>query len=1034
MGLLAACAWPAGQVAGATPFVPSKRWAVVVGANQYRHFSPLRYAVGDAKAFGKVLESAFLFEPSTLRYLLDEPGQTPPTAANVLGALDMLVADKRLDRGDLFVFYFAGHGVGTPEGDFLLPTDGSRETAAKTGVPVKSLVQRFVKAGLKNVLVVVDACRNGDKNPFGAELQQLGRQANIAVLLATAPGGRSYEIPRLGHGAFTYHLLRRLEDPALRSKTTGALWASEVAAHTRADVAEYTEREYGEDAQQPAVFTEKTQDVLLGAFVSADMPLAQVTQGFASESRGLAKGRIGSSLTQMGTALFLAKQYALAIEMYVTADQLGEATPATLFSQGAAMMVSSRWSEAETVFARLMGKDGNAYYAALATLISRSPTVGPIDKQRAALEAWGADKSYEVAAMAWSGLATAPPAIRRTFLAEAIKAYAPDTRAGAFFRGAEAMDSGRDAEAVALFERALQAPGTQPGNNQIRGMKLVAWLGLGTEAQIRSLIEEAIREGDDKPMWLLLRADRHRLAGETLDVIADAKEALANQPDPPQMLEAVRQTLGDCGALADLLEPLAKAQPYAWEAQLAWGVSAWAASGWRVAPPYQETVEKYAPDLLTAKLEHYDLVDDITADRIKREGLSEQAQFRLRTLFGIDLGKLADKFGDQHEPWFKYQMYSLDTDRVLPFGVRAYRYLLPMLKAGKGDSRLKRVAMVAAMTGGDDAEVDRLWSTKVGNDRAEPDLGWYYVTYLACRGRYTDADKVRKGLLPPTLGTLHQTFRSADLLVDAGLGKLEDVKKRVAEIGENIPSARQLQGMALLLAGDWDAAEQRLFLAAKERGWAFRWVSDTAILRLAAEYRKMSKPEELQFLRGVASTRSDTQFFEEFPMSDPPGIGAFVGTYEFDVSTVFDGEPIEKIVLTVTVDPKGRVVVKRNGPENPAWKFEGTLNAGGQVDAQFADGKHNVRVWMKLPPVKEYRTFALLQATGVYMKMVDADGLYGFWICKARASSPVIPRGAEGSGWPASQLAKQVRRSRDQVVDAARSLGSAWDGRYSSVS
>ncbi|MCO5298124.1 MAG: caspase family protein [Fimbriimonadaceae bacterium] len=983
--LLATCAVARpGPEARLETFVPAKRWAVVVGANRYTEMGALRYAVNDAKAFGRTLEETFRFDASTIKYLLDEEGGTAPTAANVLGALDALVSDPRLDRGDLFVFYFAGHGVGTPEGDFLLPSDGTRANAATKGVSVKALIGRMVQAGLKNVLVIADACRNGDKNGFGRELAELGRRANIAVLLGTAPGGRSYEIPQFQHGVFTHFLLKRLTDPELRSKTTGALWSSAVAERTRDDVVAYTERDFGDDAQQPTVFAERTQDVLLGAFVDSSLPVAGLAKAFAAESKGLTKARMGASLTQMGTALLLARRFDLAIEMYVTADQLGEATPATLFHEGGAMLSASRWSEAERVFTRLREKDGTPYYAALATLASRDPKLAPQQRLDAASKAFHLDRSEEVALMAFAGLSSVAPVQRRAFVGELRKAFPPATRVGAFFAGVDALDAGKDSDAVVAFDRSLMAPGKQPSANQIRGMKLVAWLGTATETQIRLLIDDAIADGDDQAMWLLLRADRHQRAGEFEEAMADTREALANDPDPAQMLEAVRHTLADCGKLNDLLAPLAAAHPYAWEAQLAAGLSAWAASDWTDAGSYQETVEKYAPDLLTAKLEHYGLLDDIIRDRMKRKGLDEIIQFRLRTLFAIDLGKLASQFGKNEDAWFKFEMYSLDSNRVLPLAVTVYRLLVPLVHQGEANSGLRRVAMVAAMTGGDDEEVDRLWSPTAAQDGVEPDLGWYYATYLACRGRYAEADRIRADLPPPRPGTLAQTFESASLLIDAGLGKTGDVKKRVQVIGENIPSARQLQGMALLLAGDWEGAEQRLYLAAKEMGWSFRWVADTAILRLAAAYGKRGQVEDLKFLRAVATTRAETRFFERLAFAEPPELQAFVGTYEFEVSTVFDGEPIEKIEMTIAVEPDGRARLSRKGEGSAGWRVEGRVNAYGDLQGTFDDGKHKARFGMKLPPVAEYKTYPLLATTGIYLKMVDENGRYGFWIAKPR--------------------------------------------------
>ena len=119
----------------------------------------------------------------------------------MLGELEVLLGDPRRTRSDLFVFYFCGHGAGLAEGDFLLPTDARLETAARLGLPVREVVERLTQAGMSNVLVIVDACREGAAHEFGRELEQLATRARLGVVLGCAPGAQSYEEARLGHGS-----------------------------------------------------------------------------------------------------------------------------------------------------------------------------------------------------------------------------------------------------------------------------------------------------------------------------------------------------------------------------------------------------------------------------------------------------------------------------------------------------------------------------------------------------------------------------------------------------------------------------------------------------------------------------------------------------------------------------------------------------------------------------------------------------------------------------------------------------------------
>jgi phosphoglycolate phosphatase-like HAD superfamily hydrolase len=117
----------------------------VVGAGDYEHLGRLRYAEGDAEKFARALVARLGFEEDAVRLLTDRSAdpRLTPTAGHVIGELEALLADQRGAPSDLFVFYFSGHGVGLPEGDYLLPTDARRESALRVGLPVREIVDRL---------------------------------------------------------------------------------------------------------------------------------------------------------------------------------------------------------------------------------------------------------------------------------------------------------------------------------------------------------------------------------------------------------------------------------------------------------------------------------------------------------------------------------------------------------------------------------------------------------------------------------------------------------------------------------------------------------------------------------------------------------------------------------------------------------------------------------------------------------------------------------------------------------------------------
>lgn len=247
-----------------TFLVPPKRWAMVIGANAYPKFGNLSYASNDARAFKAFLESNLSYDPANISLLIDDAdSKLTPTAENVTKELDRMLADPSLNKSDLFIFYFAGHGVGNEKADYLLPGDASPDNVEKVGLPVKEVIDRLAKAKLRNVLVIADACRSGSTNTFGKELLLLTRSTNICVMLGTQPGQRSHEYPQLQHGIFTYCLLKALKNADSYDKDTGALWASKIAEDTSKQVKDYTIRDYPTAPQVPSAWVEKTKDVLL---------------------------------------------------------------------------------------------------------------------------------------------------------------------------------------------------------------------------------------------------------------------------------------------------------------------------------------------------------------------------------------------------------------------------------------------------------------------------------------------------------------------------------------------------------------------------------------------------------------------------------------------------------------------------------------------------------------------------------------------------------------------------------------------------
>jgi hypothetical protein len=195
-----------------------RRIALVIGNNAYESVPVLEKAVNDADAVSQQL-TQIGFEV---------------TKATDIGRRAMSRAvvefEKRIQPGDLVLFYYAGHGFAVSGQNFLLPVDipqaapGEESMVRDEAFLADELTERFQRAGAKTIVLVLDACRN---NPFEQPGKRaLGGQAGLArmepsegVFVLFSAGIGQSALDGLGAGdsdpnsVFTRKFLRELSNP-----------------------------------------------------------------------------------------------------------------------------------------------------------------------------------------------------------------------------------------------------------------------------------------------------------------------------------------------------------------------------------------------------------------------------------------------------------------------------------------------------------------------------------------------------------------------------------------------------------------------------------------------------------------------------------------------------------------------------------------------------------------------------------------------------------------------------------------------------
>lgn len=192
-----------------------KRHALVVGNAAYKSVPSLENPVNDSR---EICNS------------LTKLGFQATCAADVKtkGQFKDLIRKfaQGVKKGDVILFYFAGHGVEMEGENFLVPTLAefrSRGSFEDDAVRVNYILEELAATGSRLSVVILDACRD---NPFGTKSRSaIGRglaipdraPAGSIIIFPTSPGKVALDSGGSGarNGLFTKHLLAHVQTPGL---------------------------------------------------------------------------------------------------------------------------------------------------------------------------------------------------------------------------------------------------------------------------------------------------------------------------------------------------------------------------------------------------------------------------------------------------------------------------------------------------------------------------------------------------------------------------------------------------------------------------------------------------------------------------------------------------------------------------------------------------------------------------------------------------------------------------------------------------
>ena len=186
-----------------------------IGVDEYLNFPDqnLDFAEIDANTFRGMLDkkAAPLHVAVESRLLTTKEGSTP-TAENIRSALSDL---RNAGPRDTVVVFLAGHGINEGPDYLFLATDAAMNDSSKfdpsTVVSWRDL-HKTLESSRGQRILLLDTCYAG--NAYNSRLIKDAADDKIAVLAATDAETLAIEKPELGHGVFTYSLLRGLEGSA----------------------------------------------------------------------------------------------------------------------------------------------------------------------------------------------------------------------------------------------------------------------------------------------------------------------------------------------------------------------------------------------------------------------------------------------------------------------------------------------------------------------------------------------------------------------------------------------------------------------------------------------------------------------------------------------------------------------------------------------------------------------------------------------------------------------------------------------------
>ncbi|MDZ4181917.1 MAG: caspase family protein, partial [Candidatus Cloacimonadaceae bacterium] len=200
------------------------RWGVVIGIENYRNASSVRFAKRDAEYMTEYFNKVLGIPMANILVKLDADA-TSGALKEIFDPRGWLENNASKKDSEIFIYY-SGHGapdIGSKKA-YLLPYDGNPNYAAISGYDLEVLYANLLKLKVKQVTLFLDSCFSGanreneiilaDARPVAIKTEMPKAAANLSVFAASSGSEISSAYADKLHGLFSYYLMKGMRGEA----------------------------------------------------------------------------------------------------------------------------------------------------------------------------------------------------------------------------------------------------------------------------------------------------------------------------------------------------------------------------------------------------------------------------------------------------------------------------------------------------------------------------------------------------------------------------------------------------------------------------------------------------------------------------------------------------------------------------------------------------------------------------------------------------------------------------------------------------